>query len=76
MRGDPVASWTVTGTGAKPGEFGFEFARWPGEAADIAMQDAAKQLVSGFSDVPEVRRWLKEKGALISRADQLSWRGR
>ena len=58
MDGAPFASWVVMGEGAKPGEFGFEFARWPGEAADLAMQDAAGKFVSGISMVPEVRRWL------------------
>jgi hypothetical protein len=58
LKGDPVASWVVTGFGSKPGEFGFDFARWPGEATDLAMQDAMKKFVTGFQDVPEARRWL------------------
>lgn len=62
MEGEPFASWTVKGVGAKPGQFGFEFARWPGEAADLAMQDAATKLVTGFWDVPEVRLWLRKSG--------------
>jgi hypothetical protein len=62
-QGDPVASWTVKGVGAKPGEIGFELARWPGEAADLAMQDAATKFISGFRDVPEVRQWLRRVGA-------------
>lgn len=66
MRGDPVASWTVRGYGAQAGQLGFEFARWPGEATDLAMQDAARQFVDGFTSVPEVRRWLRSRGALIS----------
>lgn len=60
--GDPVASWAVKGVGAKPGELGFEFARWPGEAADLAMQDAIRKMLAGFRDMPETRRWLAERG--------------
>lgn len=66
--GTPFASWSVTGYGAKPGEVGFEFARWPGEAADIAMADAAHKFVAGFGDVPEVRRWLETLGVPVARA--------
>jgi hypothetical protein len=56
LRGDQIASWTVRGSGSKHGQVGFEFARWPGEAADMAMQDAATKFMIGFSDDPEVRR--------------------
>lgn len=63
LKGDPVASWTVRGSGAKRGQIGFEFARWPGEAADLAMQDAATKFMNGFSDVTEVQRWIKETKA-------------
>lgn len=66
MEGTPFASWTVEGTGAKPGEIGFEFARWPGEAADLAMEDAAHKFIDGVAMVPEVRRWLQDRGAKIS----------
>ncbi|KRT64799.1 MAG: hypothetical protein XU13_C0156G0001 [Candidatus Rokubacteria bacterium CSP1-6] len=57
-----LASWTVKGIGAKPGQAGFEFARWPGEAADLAMQDAANKLLTSFWEVPEVRHWLRQAG--------------
>ena len=60
--GESLVSWTVRGQGAKPGQAGFEFARWPGEAADLAMQDATMKLVSGFRDVPEVRARLRRLG--------------
>ena len=62
MKGDPVASWPVQGSGVQHGKIGFEFSRWPGEAADLAMQDAATKFVAGFRDVPEVRRWLQRAG--------------
>jgi len=60
LKGDPIASWTVKGIGEKPGQVGFEFARWPGEAADLAMQEAVTKFLNGFSDVPEIQRWLRE----------------
>ncbi|MFQ5784615.1 MAG: hypothetical protein ACE5H8_07295, partial [Alphaproteobacteria bacterium] len=63
-QGDPFASWMETGWGEKKGQMGFEYARWPGEAADIAMQDAAAKFLRNFRTVPEVRRWLRERGAL------------
>jgi hypothetical protein len=59
-KGDPVASWIVKGSGAKSGKPGFEFARWPGEAADLAMQDAVNKFMTTFSETPEVRAWLKQ----------------
>lgn len=62
-QGAPIVSWTVRGAGAKPGQMGFEFARWPGEAADLAMQEAATRLITGFREVPEVRGWLRGLGA-------------
>lgn len=66
--GEPVASWTVTGEGARPGQIGFDFAKWPGQAADAALEDAARKFSRGILNVPEVRRWLKGRGMLISRA--------
>lgn len=62
LNGDPFASWTVRGEGANRGKIGFEVARWPGEAADLAMQDAAKKFIAGFREVPEVRVWLRRVG--------------
>jgi hypothetical protein len=60
LKGEPITSWTVRGTGAKHGQVGFEFARWPGEAADLAMQDAATKFMTGFSEIPEVQRWIRQ----------------
>ncbi len=62
-QGAQIVSWTVRGAGAKPGQMGFEFARWPGEAADLAMQEAVTRLMTGFREVPEVRGWLRGLGA-------------
>ena len=62
--GTTLASWTVRGTGAKPGHFGFDFSRGPGEAAELAMQDAATKLAAAFRDVPEVRAWLRDSGVV------------
>lgn len=69
--GEPVASWTVTGDGAKPGQIGFEYSKWPGQAADAAMEDAAKKFSEGILHVPEVRRWLRERGIQTSRVDPI-----
>lgn len=68
--GEPVASWAVTGEGAVPGQLGFEFARWPGLAADAAMENAAQKFSSGILNVPEVRRWLLDRGQLISQYER------
>ena len=67
MQGNPVASWPVQGSGVQHGSFGLEFSRWPGEAADLAMQDAATKFLTGFRDVPEVRRWLQSTGISAGR---------
>lgn len=60
--GEPVASWTVTGEGAKPGSVSFEFAKWPGQAADAALEDAARKFANGITNEPEVRRWIQGRG--------------
>lgn len=58
--GKPVASWEVTGRGNAPLDNGAidtlkkNFER--------AMAEAARNFVSGFGDVPEVRTWLAEQG--------------
>ena len=57
--GDSVVSWVVHGIGEKRGQIGFEFARWPGEAADLAMQDAMRKFLEEFAGLPEVRVWLR-----------------
>src|SRR5262249_8783102 len=40
--GTTIATWIVNGVGAQPGKLGFEFSRWPGEAADLAVADAMR----------------------------------
>jgi hypothetical protein len=60
LNGEPLASWTVRGAGSKHGKPGFDFARGPGEAADLAMQDAATKFITGFPDIPEVRRLINQ----------------
>jgi hypothetical protein len=71
--GASLASWAVRGEGAKPGQVGFEFARWPGQAADLAMQDAARRLMAEFRDIPEVRAWLRGAGVRDS-SSRPAWR--
>lgn len=61
--GAPVASWRVVGEGAKAGELGFEFARWPGEATDLAIADAMQTFVEEIDLEPEVTRWLRDSRA-------------
>ena len=60
LNGEPLASWTVRGTGSKHRKPGFDFASGPGEAADLAMQDAASKFIAGFPDIPEVRRLINQ----------------
>jgi hypothetical protein len=72
MAGVPVASWRVRGEGAKTGAIGMEFARWPGEAADLAMHDAAVKVAESFGRVPEVARWLREQGVAVAATHPLA----
>ncbi len=60
LNGEPLASWTVRGAASKHGKVGFDFARGPGEAADLAMQDAATKFIMGFPDIPEVHRLINQ----------------
>jgi len=58
--GKPVASWEVTGRGTEPVDNG-------GIATlkrnfEGAMAEAARKLVNGFRDIPEIREWLAEQG--------------
>lgn len=61
--GIPVASWVVTGEGARRGKVGFEFARWPGEAATLAIEDAMTKFVEETDRQPEVIKWLRDTAA-------------
>lgn len=71
--GASLASWTVRGEGAKPGQFGFDFSRGPADAADLAMQDAATRFMTGFRQIPEVRAWLRGLGVRES-SSRPTWR--
>lgn len=73
-KGEPIASWLVNGEGAQAGEFGFEFAKWPGRAADLAMEDAAQKFSRSILEEPEVRRWLKGRERLISGVPGIAYR--
>ena len=58
--GAPVASWRVVGEGATQGQIGFEFTRWPGAAADLAIADAMRTFVEEIDLEPEVAKWLRD----------------
>ena len=60
--GRVIATWLVEGYGAQSGKFGFEFARWPGEAAALALDDAMEKFVYGLPEVPEIKRWRESLG--------------
>lgn len=60
--GETMISQSVKGSASIQGQFGFEFARWPGEAASLAVHDAGAKLLTTFGDAPEVKQWLKKLG--------------
>jgi hypothetical protein len=63
-RGELVGSWTVTGRGRTLPPDNVFAASLTSEdvkrSFERAMREAAWMVTSGFSDVPEVRRWLLE----------------
>jgi hypothetical protein len=63
--GEQLATWTVTGTGVeqiKIGAFGPKRSGTGDQSQlELAMRDAAWTLMTGFRDVPEVRRWLDRR---------------
>jgi hypothetical protein len=63
---DRGSTWTVTGTGVetvKIGAFGPKRSGTGDQSQlELAMRDAAWTLMTSFRDVPEVRRWLEERG--------------
>ncbi|MGH7303431.1 MAG: hypothetical protein ACRELZ_09085 [Candidatus Rokuibacteriota bacterium] len=66
-QGTPLASWKVRGVGTpSPGWFVWKTEPFS-KAMDLALEDAAKKFVTGFRDVPEVRRWLQEVGVTEAR---------
>ena len=61
-QGSRLASWKVKGIG-KPSPGWFVWKTEPfSKAMDLAMVDAARKLMTGFRDVPEVQQWLREVG--------------
>ena len=63
--GQPLATWTVTGPGAATsGTSPVEMATWNvnQRSIELAMRDAAWNFTTGFRDVPDVRRWLEQRG--------------
>lgn len=56
--GAPVATWRVDGEGEQRGQIGFDFTRWPGEAADLAIEDAMRKFIEEIDLEFEFRRWL------------------
>ncbi|MFQ5579073.1 MAG: hypothetical protein ACE5FZ_00535 [Nitrospiria bacterium] len=60
--GTPFISWTVRGTGERPSGFDYLTHATPiGEATDLAIQGAITKFMTGFSDVPEVKNWLRKE---------------
>jgi hypothetical protein len=61
-QGNRLASWKVRGIGnPSPGWFVWKTEPFS-KAMDLAMVDAARKFMTGFRDVPEVQRWLREVG--------------
>jgi hypothetical protein len=65
--GTPIASWLVTGKGryflgaCDPSDPRNPSA-WPGNAFDLATQNAARKFLYGVRALPEVQRWLYRAG--------------
>lgn len=57
--GVPIVSWTVSGVGTAEGAGSASSNGPTARAADLAMQNAAVQLLTVFEGVPEVRTWLR-----------------
>lgn len=68
--GVTVASWIANGVGEINGQAGFEFARWPGESADLAVQNAMQKFVSEFAKQPDVQIWLHKSVRRVAGADR------
>ncbi|MFQ5775428.1 MAG: hypothetical protein ACE5GS_12980 [Kiloniellaceae bacterium] len=66
IKGEPLASWTITGVGQNKKGIdwtGMGGSNIAGEAASRALRDAGEKFLDGFAQVPEVRRWLQERGS-------------
>ncbi len=66
-RGDPVASWSVTGVGTSEGSNPFRGVSYVRQSFERAMRDAVWKLTSEFQTVAEIRRWLTEQGVALGR---------
>ena len=64
LDGTPFASWIVEGEGQEtfPLFVGSQHWVFLGLVSGLALQHAAIKFMTGFRDVPEVRRWLRETG--------------
>lgn len=67
--GDRVATWTVPGSSLSSLQIGAvsivqlpEMMSIVQRTLELALRDAAWNFTSGFRDVPDVRRWLDERG--------------
>jgi hypothetical protein len=59
--GTPFASWLVSGYGERPVDFEKLKTGSPvGDASSLAMKDAARKFLTGFREVPELQRWLRQ----------------
>jgi hypothetical protein len=61
-RGERLATWSVSGDGFLSANEG-GLTPFEERALDLAIRDAAWSFVTGFRDVPEVRRWLDARRA-------------
>ena len=63
LDGTPFASWIVEGEGQeKFGLGGSQSWEFLGDVSDLALKQAAVKLMTGFRDIPEVKRWLRQTG--------------
>jgi hypothetical protein len=57
-----LVTWTLTGVGVK--KHGFFACESDSGATELAMQDAARNFLTVFQGIPEVRQWLRSSGIL------------
>ena len=62
--GQPIAEWTMSSYGKTPTAFLQSDQEAVNLAAVMALRDAGANFVSHFSQIPAVRGWLQERGAL------------
>jgi hypothetical protein len=71
LKGEVIASWTVTGSGSVEGDGSLGRRVSEVRAADLAMRNAAAQFLATFRAVPEVRQWLRDIGVEVAPATGL-----